>query len=176
MLRCCFILRFCFFSLFLFCYMLLFFFFFSSRSRHTRCALVTGVQTCALPIYSKIGGLHRSDLVILAGRPAMGKTALATNMAFSAAMRLIRDRQDGIDEGQSPGAGVAFFSLEMSADQLATRILAEQSGISSESLRMGKISRDEFRNLARAAADLQQLPLYIDDTPAHLGRAPCGER
>ena len=64
------------------------------------------------------------------------------------------------------GAGVAFFSLEMSADQLATRILAEQSGISSESLRMGKISQDEFRRLARAAAELQDLPLYIDDTPA----------
>ena len=127
---------------------------------------LSGITTGLEGLNSKIGGLHRSDLVILAGRPAMGKTALATNMAFSAAMRLIRDRQDGIDEGQSPGAGVAFFSLEMSADQLATRILAEQSGISSESLRMGKISRDEFRNLARAAADLQQLPLYIDDTPA----------
>src|SRR3546814_11308631 len=76
--------------------------------------LTTGLEG----LNSKIGGLHRSDLVILAGRPAMGKTALATNMAFSAAMRLIRDRQDGIDEGQSPGAGVAFFSLEMSADQL----------------------------------------------------------
>src|SRR3546814_10931664 len=96
----------------------------------------------------------------------MGKTALATNMAFSAAMRLIRDRQDGIDEGQSPGAGVAFFSLEMSADQLATRILVEQSGISSDSLRMGKISRDVFRNLARAAADLQHHPLSITHPPA----------
>src|SRR3546814_9679376 len=137
---------------------------------------LSGITTGLEGRNSKIGWLHRSDLVILAGRPAMGKTALATNMTFSAAMRWIRDRQDGIDEGQSPGAGVAFFSLEMSADQLATRILAEQSGISSESLRMGKISRDEFRNLARPAADLQQLPLSIDDTPAHLGRAPCGER
>src|SRR3546814_1588507 len=68
---------------------------------------------------------------------------LATNMAFSAALRLIRDREAGVEEGQSSGAGVAFFSLEMSADQLATRILAEQSGISSENLRMGKISRSE---------------------------------
>ena len=127
---------------------------------------LSGVTTGLEGLNAKIGGLHRSDLVILAGRPAMGKTALATNMAFSAALRLIRDQQDGIEDGKSSGAGVAFFSLEMSADQLATRILAEQSGISSENLRMGKISRDEFRNLARAAADLQQLPLYIDDTPA----------
>jgi len=126
---------------------------------------LSGITTGLDGLNSKIGGLHRSDLVILAGRPAMGKTALATNMAFSAAMRLMRDKEDG-QEAQTAGAGVAFFSLEMSADQLATRILAEQSGISSENLRMGKISREDFRNLARAAADLQQLPLYIDDTPA----------
>jgi len=95
----------------------------------------------------------------------MGKTALATNIAFNAAQRLVRDLEEGIALEKSAGAGVAFFSLEMSADQLATRILAEQSGISSENLRMGKISQLEFRNLARAAADLESLPLYIDDTP-----------
>src|SRR3546814_19968087 len=93
-------------------------------------------------------------------------------MAFSAAMRLIRDRQDGIDEGQSTGAGVAFFSLEMSADQLANRILADQSGISSESLRMGKISRDEFRKLAREEADLQQRHLYTNANQALSLAAP----
>src|SRR3546814_9457014 len=114
---------------------------------------LSGSTTGLDGLNGKIGGLHKSDLVILAGRPAMGKTALATNMAFSAALRLIRDREAGVEEGQSSGAGVAFFSLEMSADQLATRILAEQSGISSENLRMGKISREEFRNPARAAAD-----------------------
>ena len=76
-----------------------------------------------------------------------------------------RDVEDGIEPAKSAGAPVAFFSLEMSADQLATRILAEQSGISSENLRMGKISQQEFRELARAAAELQSLPLYIDDTP-----------
>jgi replicative DNA helicase len=113
-----------------------------------------------------MGGLHRSDLIILAGRPGMGKTSLATNIAFNAAQRLVRDREDGIDEAKSPGAAVAFFSLEMSSDQLATRILSEQSGISSENLRMGKISQQDFRNLARAAAELENLPLYIDDTPA----------
>ena len=127
---------------------------------------LSGITTGLEGLNAKIGGLHHSDLVILAGRPAMGKTALATNMAFAAAQRLNRDRESGVEGENSAGAGVAFFSLEMSADQLATRILAEQSGISSESLRMGKISREQFRNLARAASDLQQLPFYIDDTPA----------
>jgi replicative DNA helicase len=95
----------------------------------------------------------------------MGKTSLATNIAFSAAQRFLRDQEDGIEPSKSAGAPVAFFSLEMSADQLATRILAEQSGISSENLRMGKISQQEFRSLARAAGELSTLPLYIDDTP-----------
>ena len=126
---------------------------------------LSGITTGLDSVNGKIGGLHRSDLIILAGRPGMGKTALATNMAFNAARRLIRDREDGIDEAKTSGAGVAFFSLEMSADQLATRILSEQSNISSENLRMGKISQIEFRNLARAAAELENLPLYIDDTP-----------
>jgi replicative DNA helicase len=125
---------------------------------------LSGITTGLNSLNSKIGGLHRSDLVILAGRPAMGKTALATNIAFSAAERLMRDKADG-DLEKTSGAAVAFFSLEMSADQLATRILAEQSGISSEDLRMGKISQAQFRDLARAAATLQDLPLYIDDTP-----------
>ena len=112
-----------------------------------------------------MGGLHRSDLIIVAGRPGMGKSALGTNMAFAAAKRLLQDPEDGIAQEKRPGAGVALFSLEMSADQLATRILAEQSGIISENLRTGRISQQEFRTLARAAADLQSLPLYIDDTP-----------
>ncbi len=126
---------------------------------------LSGVTTGLGDLNAKTGGLHHSDLVILAGRPGMGKTALATNIAFNAARRLIRDQEDGIAADKSAGAGVAFFSLEMSADQLATRILAEQSGIPSESLRMGKISQQDFRNLARAAAELESLPLYIDDTP-----------
>ncbi len=126
---------------------------------------LSGVTTGLDTVNVKTGGLHHSDLVILAGRPGMGKTALATNIAFNAAQRMVRDLEDGIAEEKSAGAGVAFFSLEMSADQLATRVLAEQSGISSENLRMGKISQQDFRNLARAAADLESLPLYIDDTP-----------
>ena len=96
----------------------------------------------------------------------MGKTALATNIAFNAADRLRRDLADGITADNSVGAATAFFSLEMSADQLATRILAEQSGISSEALRMGKISREDFQQLSYASQRLAELPLYIDDTPA----------
>ncbi|MGH6706394.1 MAG: replicative DNA helicase, partial [Sphingomicrobium sp.] len=126
---------------------------------------LSGITTGLDGVNSKIGGLHKSDLTILAGRPGMGKTALATNMAFASAQRFVRDQEDGIDPARSAGAAVAFFSLEMSADQLATRILAEQSGISSENLRMGKISQQEFRSLARAAGELSTLPLYIDDTP-----------
>jgi len=127
---------------------------------------LSGVTTGLDGINLKCGGLHSSDLIILAGRPGMGKTSLATNIAFNAAQRWVRDREDGIEEDKSVGAKVAFFSLEMSADQLATRILAEQSGISSESLRMGKISREDFRELSRASRELQDLPLFIDDTPA----------
>jgi replicative DNA helicase len=126
---------------------------------------LSGVTTGLDTLNAKIGGLHRSDLVIVAGRPGMGKSALATNMAFAAAQRFLRDKADGIEPEKSAGAAVALFSLEMSADQLATRVLAEQSGISSENLRMGKISKQEFRQLARAAAELEGLPLYIDDTP-----------
>ncbi|WP_010127623.1 replicative DNA helicase [Sphingomonas sp. KC8] len=126
---------------------------------------VSGITTGLDSVNARMGGLHRSDLIILAGRPGMGKTSLATNIAFNAAIRRVRDRQDGIPDEKSVGAGVAFFSLEMSADQLATRILAEQAEISSQKLRMGDISHHDFRNLARAAAELESLPLYIDDTP-----------
>ncbi|MCL6698170.1 replicative DNA helicase [Sphingomonas sp. NSE70-1] len=126
---------------------------------------LSGITTGLDGVNTKVGGMHKSDLVILAGRPGMGKTSLATNIAFSAAQRFLRDQEDGIEPSKSAGAPVAFFSLEMSADQLATRILAEQSGISSENLRMGKISQQEFRSLARAAGELSTLPLYIDDTP-----------
>ena len=125
---------------------------------------VSGKTTGFTSINDKVGGLHNSDLIILAGRPGMGKTSLATNIAFNCADRLLRDRRDGIEK--SIGAGVAFFSLEMSSDQLATRILAEQAGISSEALRMGKISREDFQQLSYASQRLAELPLYIDDTPA----------
>jgi replicative DNA helicase len=126
---------------------------------------LSGFTTGLESLNAKIGGLHKSDLMIIAGRPGMGKSSLGTNIAFAAAQRFIRDVEDGIEPEKSAGAPVALFSLEMSSDQLATRILAEESGISGENLRMGKISQQEFRQLARAAAELQSLPLYIDDTP-----------
>ncbi|PZQ59142.1 MAG: replicative DNA helicase [Sphingomonas taxi] len=125
---------------------------------------LSGVTTGLDTVNAKIGGMHHSDLMILAGRPGMGKTSLATNIAFNAAQRWMRDMRDGIPPSKSVGAKVAFFSLEMSADQLATRILAEQSRISSEALRMGKISKAEFEQLAAAAAELENLPFFIDDT------------
>jgi replicative DNA helicase len=125
---------------------------------------VSGKTTGFASLNDKCGGLHNSDLIILAGRPGMGKTSLATNIAFNCADRLLRDRRDGIDK--SVGAAVAFFSLEMSSDQLATRVLAEQAGIPSEALRMGKISREDFQQLSYASQRLAELPLFIDDTPA----------
>ncbi|MFM6951372.1 MAG: replicative DNA helicase [Novosphingobium sp.] len=127
---------------------------------------ISGRTTGLDDLNAKIGGLHDSDLIILAGRPAMGKTSLVTNIAFNCAERYLRDMADGIDPKQSVGAPVAFFSLEMSADQLATRILAEQAEISSERLRMGKISREDFQRISFASQRLAELPLYIDDTPA----------
>ena len=126
---------------------------------------LSGFTTGLNSMNTKIGGMHKSDLVIVAGRPGMGKSALGTNMAVAAAQRFLRDAEDGIAPEKSAGAPVVLFSLEMSADQLATRILAEQSGITSENLRTGRITQHEFRDLARAAAELQSLPLYIDDTP-----------
>jgi replicative DNA helicase len=125
---------------------------------------LSGKTTGLEVIDQKTAGLHNSDLVILAGRPGMGKTSLATNIAFNCAEEHLQWQRDGGEFNY--GAPVAFFSLEMSADQLATRILAEQAEISSESLRMGKLSRDEFQKLSFASQRLAELPLYIDDTPA----------
>lgn len=120
----------------------------------------TGLET----IDSKTAGLHNSDLIILAGRPGMGKTSLATNIAFNCAAKHLEWEHEGGEFNY--GAPTAFFSLEMSADQLATRILAEQAEISSENLRSGKLTREEFLELSRASQRLAKLPLYIDDTPA----------
>lgn len=120
---------------------------------------VTGVTTGLRDVDAKLGGLQNSDLLILAGRPSMGKTALATNIAFSAAKAYAKS-------GGKEGAITAFFSLEMSHDQLTTRILADQSSISSDALRKGNITETQFRDFAQAAHTLSQIPMYIDDTPA----------
>jgi len=125
---------------------------------------VSGITTGLDGLNTRTGGLHPSDLIIVAGRPGMGKSSLATNIAYNAARRWVRDMADGIAPEKSVGAPVAIFNLEMSADQLATRILAEQSGISGEALRMGRISHADFHNLVRASRDLADLPLFIDDT------------
>ena len=126
----------------------------------------SGKTTGLDDLNAKVGGLHDSDLIILAGRPAMGKTSLATNIAFNCAARYLRDINDGIAPEDSYGAPTAFFSLEMSADQLATRILSEQAEVSSEGIRSGQISKDQFQKLSFASQQLMELPLYIDDTPA----------
>ena len=118
-----------------------------------------GIATGLDDLDKLLGGLHASDLVILAGRPGMGKTALATNIAFNAARRFAESK--GAD-----GAAVGLFSLEMSAEQLATRILAEQSGISSEKIRRGDLGNEDFNRIVRASQALESLPIYIDDTPA----------
>lgn len=126
---------------------------------------LSGVTTGLDALNTAIGGLHKSDLVILAGRPGMGKTALATNIAFAAARRALIDQRNHLEEQQRIGAGVAFFSLEMSADQLAGRVLAEQSQISGEDLRKGKIDARQFDRLVDASREIEEIPLYIDDTP-----------
>ncbi len=126
---------------------------------------LSGITTGLSDVNARMGGMHRSDLIILAGRPGMGKTSLATNIAFNAARRLLQDMADGIEPDRSAGAAVAFFSLEMSADQLATRVLAEQSNIPGTQIRTGNMNLQEFRDFARVAAELNSLPLYIDDTP-----------
>jgi replicative DNA helicase len=125
---------------------------------------LSGKTTGLDVIDTKTAGLHESDLIILAGRPGMGKTSLATNIAFNCAEEYLNWQEEGGEFNY--GAPVAFFSLEMSADQLATRILAEQAEISSESLRTGKLTREEFQKLSFASQKLAELPLYIDDTPA----------
>ena len=125
---------------------------------------LSGKTTGLATIDQKTAGLHNSDLIILAGRPGMGKTSLATNIAFNCAEKHLEWQRDGGEFNY--GGPVAFFSLEMSADQLATRILAEQAEITSESLRSGKLTRDELQQLIRASQRLTELPLYIDDTPA----------
>jgi len=113
-----------------------------------------------------LGGLHKSDLLILAGRPSMGKTSLATNIAYNVAKAYKRGKlQDG-SEGAVDGGVVGFFSLEMSAEQLAGRILAEASEISSHKIRQGDMDETEFRRFVDAAKELEACPLFIDDTAA----------
>ena len=127
---------------------------------------LAGISTGLIDMDKKLGGLHPSDLLILAGRPSMGKTALATNIAFNIAKaRRVGRLPDG-GEGSVEGGVVGFFSLEMSAEQLAARILSEAAEVPSEQIRRGDMTEPEFRRFVEAAKSLESCPLYIDDTPA----------
>ena len=125
---------------------------------------LSGIATGLLDLDRYMGGLQASDLVIFAGRPGMGKTALATNIAFNVARAYEgRTRADGVAETVNGGI-VGFFSLEMSAEQLATRIIAEQSGVASYKIRRGDITEGDFRRIADAVTEIQSIPFYIDQT------------
>ena len=127
---------------------------------------LAGISTGLADIDTKLGGLHKSDLLILAGRPSMGKTSLATNIAFNIAKAYKRGTFPDGSEGAVNGGVVGFFSLEMSAEQLASRILAEASEISSHKIRQGDMDEGEFRRFVDAAKTLESCPLFIDDTAA----------
>jgi len=127
---------------------------------------LSGVSTGLIDMDKKLGGLHRSDLLILAGRPSMGKTSLATNIAFNVAKAYKRGQLADGSEGAVDGGVVGFYSLEMSAEQLAARILSEASEIPSQQIRSGDMTEAEFRRFVDAAKALEACPLYIDDTPA----------
>ena len=118
---------------------------------------IVGVPTGLRDLDDKLGGLHQSDLIIIAGRPSMGKTSLATNIAFNAAQNI-----------QESGAksSVAFFSLEMSSEQLSTRIISEQARIGSNDIRRGRISDEQFDQFLETSKNISELPLFIDETPA----------
>jgi len=118
---------------------------------------LVGVPTGLRDLDDRLGGLHKSDLLIIAGRPSMGKTALATNIAFHAAKKIQEDGRKST---------IAFFSLEMSSEQLSTRILAEQSRIKSNDIRRGRISEEQFDKFIETSKNISELPLYIDETPA----------
>ena len=118
---------------------------------------IVGVPTGLRDLDDKLGGLHQSDLIIIAGRPSMGKTSLATNIAFNAAKNIQ-------DKGKD--SSVAFFSLEMSSEQLSTRILSEQARIGSNDIRRGRISDEQFDQFLETSKNISELPLFIDETPA----------
>ena len=118
---------------------------------------IVGVPSGLTDLDDRLGGLHKQDLLIIAGRPSMGKTALATNIAFNASLNIKKNNLK---------TSVAFFSLEMSSEQLSTRILSEQSRIKSNDIRRGKINQDDFERFIEASKNLEMLPLHIDDTPS----------
>jgi len=125
---------------------------------------LSGISSGLKSLDAKLGGMHRSDLIILAGRPSMGKTSLATNIAFSVAQAYQAEESDDGQRKTKEGGVVAFFSLEMSQEQLATRLIADYSGISSYFIRQGKIDAAQFEDIRDAVSEISTIPLYIDDT------------
>jgi replicative DNA helicase len=125
---------------------------------------LSGISTGLRDLDARMGGLQSSDLIILAGRPSMGKTSLATNIAYNIAKAYRTEEQPDGTIKTMDGGVVGFFSLEMSAEQLATRILAEQAEISSSKIRRGEITEDEFKRLVLASQEMARCPLYIDQT------------
>ena len=138
----------------------------SALAAYQRDGGLAGISTGLADLDKKLGGLHPSDLLILAGRPSMGKTSLATNIAFNIAKAHKRGKLRDGSEGSVNGGVVGFFSLEMSSEQLAARILSEASQVPSENIRRGNLTEAEFRRFVEAAKALEASPLYIDDTPA----------
>ena len=128
-----------------------------AESAHKNEGGIVGVPTGLTDLDSRLGGMHKQDLIIIAGRPSMGKTALATNIAFHAAKNI---------EKKESKSTVAFFSLEMSSEQLSTRILSEQSRIRSNDIRRGRVTELEFEKFIETSKNISDLPLYIDETPA----------
>ena len=126
---------------------------------------IAGVPTGFKDLDKKLGGLHKSDLIIIAGRPSMGKTALGTNIAFNCAFKYQEEKDEFENKKIIDGGKVAFFSLEMSSEQLATRILAEQTKISGDKMRKAELNKDDFNKIAKSSAELENLNLIIDDNP-----------
>ena len=137
-----------------------------ANAAHHRDGNLAGISTGFIDLDKKMGGLHSSDLIILAGRPSMGKTSLATNIAYNIAKSFKKnDNADGTTETVNGGI-VGFYSLEMSAEQLAARILSETAEIPSEQIRRGDMTESEYRRFVEAAKSIESSPLFIDDTPA----------
>ena len=137
-----------------------------ANSAYQREGGLVGPSTGFTDLDKKLGGLHKSDLLILAGRPSMGKTALATNIAFNIAKKNKKGTLPDGSEGAVDGGVVGFYSLEMSAEQLAARVLSEVAEVPSDQIRRGDMTEKEFRRFVEAAKSLEACPLFIDDTPA----------
>jgi replicative DNA helicase len=135
-----------------------------ASSAYQRDGHLSGIATGLTDLDDKMGGLQKSDLIIIAGRPGMGKTALATNIAFNIAKAYQSEQQPDGSQKTVNGGIVGFFSLEMSAEQLATRVIAEQSGVASYKIRRGDINEDDFRRITDAAREMQSIPFFIDQS------------